>query len=254
MLLAVDAGNSKVAFGFFEGEKLVHVFTAESRQGAAADEYTAFLHTMITRNSIQPWAIESIIMSSVVTPMLPVLFKALKSLSDKPPLLVSARVKLNVAIKYKTPETLGSDRIASACAAYEAYGGPVIVADFGTATTFSVVDGSGGFIGGMICPGLITGYEALCSRTNGIPKAGLTFPRSTIGTNTAEGVQSGLILGHAAMADGIIGMIRKEVGDAHVVATGGLSGMVLPHMAVKVFDEQYMTLKGLKLIHGLNLK
>lgn len=254
MILAVDSGNSKVAFGFFEGEKLVHVFTAESRQGAAADEYTAFLHTMITRNSIQPWAIESIVMSSVVTPMLPVLFNALKSICDKPPLLVSSRVRLNIAIKYKTPETLGSDRIAAACAAYETHGGPVIVADFGTATTFSVVDGSGGLIGGMICPGLITGYEALYSRTNGIPKAGLTYPRNTIGTNTAEGVQSGIILGHAAMADGIIGMIRKEVGDAPVIATGGLSGMVLPHMETKAVDEQYLTLKGLKLIQRLNLK
>ncbi len=254
MILTVDAGNSKVAFGFFEGEKLEHIFTAESRPGATADEFTAFLHTMTNRNSIQPWSIESIIMSSVVPQMLPVLFKALKSISDKPPLLVSARVKLNIAIKYKTPDTLGSDRIAAACAAYNDHGGPVIVADFGTATTFSVVDGSGGFIGGMICPGLITGYEALYSRTSGIPKAGLAYPRSPIGTNSVEGVQSGVILGHAAMADGIIGMVRKEVGDAPVVATGGLSGMVLPHMVVKASEEPNLTLKGLKLIHGLNLR
>src|SRR3990172_813151 len=164
MILAIDAGNSTVGFGFFEGRDLVLSLKAESRPGATPDEYSAFLRSHMRQANIAPEAVGGAVISSVVPPLVHVFFEALKGMTDASPLVVSGRLKLGIKIKYRTPETLGPDRIAAAHAAFEKYGGPVAVVDFGTATTISVVDKGGSFLGGMIAPGLMTGFVALTGR------------------------------------------------------------------------------------------
>jgi len=253
MLLAIDAGNSTVSFGFLEGDSLEKVFKAETRKGATSDEYRVFLHGQMAMAGIDPTMVNGIAISCVVPHLVGLFFEALKGISDASPLLVSTRLKLGIKINYNSPETLGPDRIASASAAYKTYGGPVIVVDCGTATTFSVVDGSGAFLGGAISPGLLTGYDALTTRASSLPRVGLTFPKNAIGRSTGEGVQSGIILGHAAMVGGLIEMLRSELGSqARAVATGGLSDMVAPHVKGLNDTDPHLTLKGLAGIYRLN--
>jgi type III pantothenate kinase len=254
MILAIDAGNSTVAFGFFEGDEPVAVLRAESRTGATPDEYAAFLHAHIVQAGIAPANITGVVISSVVGPLVHVLFEAVKGITHATPMLISTRLKLPLKVRYSTPETLGGDRLASASAAYVSLGGPVVVVDFGTATTLTVVDGGGALLGGMIAPGLLTGYEALIARTSGLPRVGLTTPKDAIGVNTLEGLQSGIIYGHAAMAKGLIGRAESELKEsAVIVATGGLAGMVVPHIGREVHTEPNLTLNGLLGIYNLNI-
>jgi type III pantothenate kinase len=193
------------------------------------------------------------VVASVVPHLVPVFFEALRGVSDATPLLVSPRLKLGVKIGYKTPETLGADRLAGASAAYSAYGGPVAVVDFGTATTFSVVDKDGTFLGGAIAPGLLTGYDALTEKAAGVPRVGLTFPKNAIGMSTGEGVQSGVIFGHAAMVHGMLEKFAAELEwELRTVVTGGLAKTLAPHIKVAHEVEPHLTLKGLAAIYRLN--
>jgi type III pantothenate kinase len=253
MILAIDVGNSTVSFGFFDEDRLAHKFTSASRANSAPDEIISFLSPLMMRAGITWSDIGSIVISSVVPSLVHVFFEAFGPLVAGSPLLVSSRLKLNVKVEYKTPDTLGGDRIAASCAAYEMSGGPVAVIDFGTATTVTVVDAEGNLTGGAIAPGLVTGYEALTSKTAGLPYAGLTFPRSAVGRTTSECIQSGLIFGHAAMADGLLKRVREEMGGRlKIIATGGLAGLVVLQMEEQAEIVPDLTLKGLKLIASIN--
>jgi len=253
VILAIDAGNSTVSFGFFDKDNLKATFRAEARMGATPDEYWSFITSQMGRAGIGRSEVTGIVISSVVPPLVPVFFEALKGICPSLPLVVSNRLKLGIKIRYSTPDTLGSDRLCSTSAAYAIHGGPVIVADFGTATTFSVVDRDGTFIGGAIAPGLLTGYSSLIERTAGLPRVGLTFPKSAIGSGTGEGLTSGIIFGHASMAEGMVGRLRKEMGaDAKCVATGGLAGMVAPHAPSIKEADPHLALKGLAGIYKMN--
>jgi len=253
MLLAIDAGNSSVGFGIFEGANLAVSFKAESRAGATPDEYWSFVSSQMERAGIDEREVKYIAISSVVPPLVPIFFEAFREISDAPPLLVSPRLKLGIKMKYGTPETLGSDRLASASAAFTEHGGPVMVIDFGTATTFSIVDADGAFIGGAIAPGLLTGYYALVEKASGLPKVGLTHPKNHIGTTTGEGLTSGLIYGHACMAEGMLARMTAELGTmCRAVATGGLAGLVASHVAGITSVDPHLTLKGIAAIHMLN--
>ncbi|MBI5695169.1 MAG: type III pantothenate kinase [Nitrospirae bacterium] len=252
MILAVDAGNSSVSFGLFDDKKVVAVFRAESRRGATADEYRDFLDSRMVRAGVMSTDVKGSVVACVVPQLVHVFFEALKGFGGAP-LLVSPRLKLPITIKYSTPELLGADRIASASEAFTVHGGPVVVIDFGTATTFSLVDGTGAFIGGAIAPGMLTGYHALTERASGLPRAGLTFPKKAIGRDTGEGIQSGVIFGHAAMAEGLVERFRAELGaDLKVVVTGGMAETVSPHMKGVEASDQLLSLKGLASIFRLN--
>jgi type III pantothenate kinase len=253
MLLAIDAGNSSVGFGIFDGANLAVSFKAETRPGATPDEYWSFVSSQMERSGIAEREIEAIAISSVVPPLVPIFFEAFKGISDAPPLLVSPRLKLGIKLSYGTPDTLGPDRLASAAAAFTEHGGPVVVVDFGTATTFSVVDAEGAFIGGAIAPGLLTGYYALVEKASGLPKVGLTHPKNRIGTTTGEGLTSGLIYGHAAMAEGMLARMSAELGSpCKTVATGGLAGLVAPHVEGIASVDPHLTLKGIAAIYRRN--
>jgi len=254
MLLAIDIGNSTIPFGIFEGENLKCTFKAESRKKAAADEYSSFIRAQLSSAGLAPEQIDGAVISSVVPTLVHVFFDALKVLGQSSPPLVSARLKLPVNIKYKTPEALGADRIASASGAYNSGKGPVAVVDFGTATTISVVDPEGNFIGGTISPGLLTAYDALINAAAGLPRIGLAYPKKPVGEDTAEGLEAGVILGHASMVDGLLSRAEGQLGlKLKTVATGGLAEMVVPHMTRKTEVHPYLTLKGLALIYKINI-
>jgi len=253
MLIMIDAGNSTVAFGIFEGENLAVSFKAETRKAATSDEYWSFLVAQMDRAGVGASEVEGIAVSAVVPYLVPVLFEAMKGITDKTPLLVSHRLKTTVKMGYKSPETLGPDRLAAVTAAYEIQGGPVAVVDFGTATTFSVVDGQGSFLGGAIAPGLMTGYDALTDKAPGLPRAGFTFPKNALGRSTGEGLMSGVIFGHAAMVDGMLERFKTETGEnLTTVVTGGLSRVVAPHMKGKPKSDPHLVLKGLAAIYRMN--
>ncbi len=254
MLLAVDIGNSTISFGIFEGEDIKCAFKAESRRKATPDEYSAFVRAQTEAYKIPPGAIDGAVISSVAPALVGVFFGVLKTLGMPSPLLVSSRLKLPINIRYRNPETLGSDRIAAASGAFSEGNGPVAVLDFGTATTVSVVDSDGNFLGGTISPGLITSYEALINAAAGLPGIGLAYPKKPIGEDTAEGLESGVILGHAAMAEGLLMRMESQSGAKfRAVATGGLADLVVPHMARKPEIYPYLTLKGLARIYRMNI-
>ena len=254
MLLAIDIGNSTISFGIIEGEEIKCAFKAASRRKTTPDEYSAFLRTQLAAYKIPPGAIDGTVISSVAPVLVGVFFSVLKTLEMPSPLLVSSRLKLPIKIKYKNPETLGSDRIAAASGAFSGGNGPVAVLDFGTATTVSVVDSGGNFLGGTISPGLITSYEALTNAAAGLPKIGLAYPKKVIGEDTTEGLESGVIIGHAAMAEGLLMRMEGQSGAKfRAVATGGLADMVAPHMARKPEIYPHLTLKGLAAIYKMNL-
>ncbi len=253
MLLAIDSGNSSIGFGIFEGETLAVSFKAESRAGATADEYWSFVSSQMDRAGVSEREIDAVAISSVVPALVPVFFEAFKALSDSPPLLVSPRLKLGIKLKYGSPDTVGADRLAASAAAYLEHSGPVIVVDFGTATTFSVIDKEGSFVGGAIAPGLLTGYNALVQKASGLPRVGLTHPKAAIGTTTGEGLTSGLIFGHAAMAQGMLVRLGQELGaEAKSVATGGLAGLVAAHAKGIAAVDPFLTLRGIASIFRLN--
>jgi type III pantothenate kinase len=254
MLLAIDIGNSTISFGIFDGEGLKTTFKAQSRRKATSDEYSSFIRAQFSNAGLTPGQIDGAVISSVVPTLVHVFFDALKALGQSSPLLVSSRLKLPINIKYKTPEALGPDRIASASGAWNPGKGPVAVVDFGTATTISVVDSKGNFIGGTISPGLLTAYEALINTAAGLPRIGLAYPKKPVGEDTAEGLEAGVILGHASMADGLLLRAEGQLGlKLKTVATGGLSEMVVPHMTRKTDVHPHLTLAGLALIHKINI-
>ncbi|MHB8174403.1 MAG: type III pantothenate kinase [Nitrospirota bacterium] len=254
MLLAIDIGNSTISFGIFEGEIIKCAFKAESRKKAPADEYSAFIRAQIMSLGIPPEQIDGAVISSVAPALVHVFFDVLKTLGMPSPLLVSSRLKLPIKIKYRFPDALGSDRIAAASAGFIYVKGPIAVLDFGTATTISVVDSVGDFLGGTISPGLITSYEALINAADGLPRIGLAYPKKPVGEDTAEGLESGVILGHASMSEGLLIRAEGQLGvKLGTLATGGLAQMVVPHMARKTAIDPYLTLKGLAIIHKLNI-
>ena len=254
MILAIDAGNSTIAFGFFEGDELVAVFKAESRTGATPDEYAAFLHAHIGQAGIDPSNITGVVISCVVGPLVHVLFEAVKGMTTATPMLISTRLKLPVKVRYATPETLGGDRLASASAAYTSFGGPVIVVDFGTATTIDVIAEDGGYLGGAIAPGMNMIADALHLFTARLPRVDIAAPSQVIATNTNDGLRAGVFYGYLSLIEGLARRTLDEMNTptASVIATGGLARIVAPHIPLIHAVDMELPYEGLRIIHELN--
>jgi type III pantothenate kinase len=168
------------------------------------------------------------------------------------PVVVGPGVKTGMAVLTDNPREVGADRIVNAIAAFDRYGGPCIVVDFGTATTYDVVSEKGEFVGGVIAPGLEVSAVGLSRVADRLPRVEITAPRSVIGKNTVEAIQSGLVFGTAAEVDGVVERIQKDLGPATVIATGGLAGVVMPHCHSIDHHDQWLTLEGLRLIFARN--
>jgi len=223
MLLAVDVGNSHTVLGVFKGDELRADWRIATRRDSTADEIGVQLRALFVETGFLRDAVEGLIISSVVPDMNGVLAEAGRRYLGQEPLFVGPGMKTGMPIEYENPHEVGADRIVNAVAAVALYGAPVIVLDFGTATTFDVVGPTGSYLGGTIAPGLAVSAEALVERAARLHRVDIKRPTHVIGRNTEESMQAGLYFGYSGLVEGLISRLRHELGcDARVVATGGL--------------------------------
>jgi type III pantothenate kinase len=253
VLLAIDLGNTNLTFGLFEGDRLVKHWRLATRRESTPDELGLSLLQQIREQDLDPRAVEAVVAASVVPPMNAALQEAVQRYFGCPTLMVEPGVKTSLKIHYRDPKEVGADRVVAALAAFRKYGGPLIIIDFGTGTTFEVVSAEGDYLGGAIAPGIAISVEALFQRAARLQRVELKAPPSVIGRSTAESMQAGIIFGYVAQVEGMVERIRRELGlPARVIATGGLSSLIAPETkAIDVVDDRLM-LEGLRLIYELN--
>ncbi len=253
MLLAIDIGNTNIVWGVFDGDQLVADWRIGTDYSKTTDEYAILLLDLLRVEDIGQERVDGVILSSVVPPLTPLFEELAETYFHCRPTTVSAEMKTGLTIAYANPREVGSDRIVNAAAAYRRYGGPLIIVDFGTATTLCAVTADGKYLGGAIAPGLRISAEALYARTAKLPKIELTRPKSAIGQDTVTSMQAGLIFGYAGLVDELVRRIQQEMGrDCFVLATGGLAGIIAPESRSIREVRPQLTLDGLALLYAMN--
>ena len=250
MLLAVDVGNTQTVVGLIDDDDIERDWRISTVRDRAADEYRLLLKGLLGDGGPE---IHGAALSSVVPPATNALQPALAEFTGGPVLVVGPGVRTGISIRIDNPREVGADRVVNAVAAFDLYGGPAVVVDFGTATTFDALGPDGAYLGGSIAPGLEIAVDALIQATSALRRVDLEAPRSVIGKGTVEAIQSGSVYGYAALVDGMVRRMSAELGpETQVVATGGLAPLIIPHCeTVDVIDE-FLTLKGLRRIYDLN--
>ena len=229
MLLVIDVGNTNMVLGVYKDTELLDHWRISTDRQRTTDEYGVLIRELFYLNDFRADDINAIIISSVVPPVVPTLERMCQRYFGLSPLLIGPGVKTGMDIRYDNPREVGADRIVNAVAAYEKYGGPVIIVDFGTATTFCAVDAKGVYLGGSICPGIGISTEALVQRTAKLPRIELKRTDSVICRNTIESMQAGVFYGFVGQVEGIVSRMRRELDmSARVVATGGLAVVIAP--------------------------
>ena len=250
MLLAVDVGNSNIVFGLFSGEALMGSFRMMTNEQRTSDEIGLTICQYFRWRNLEPTAVEDIVIASVVPPVMPMLSKALVDYMGKQPLIVDDTIFPE--IRYEANERLGADRAVACDAAMALYGKPLIVLDFGTATTVDAVDQDGWYLGGSILAGPRTALEALSTKAAALPRVELAHPGTVLGTTAVSQIQAGALVGYLGAIERLIRDTRREMGygDAvKVVSTGGLARLIAAHTdMIDVVDDQ-LILKGLRIIY-----
>lgn len=256
MLLAIDAGNTNIVFAVYDGETQKGIWRASNDARRTADEYAVWLIQLMGLEKIAPADIDATIISTVVPASLFNLTTLCTRYFGNRPLVVGdPDVKLGIRVLSANPSEVGADRVVNTVAAHAAYGGPLVIVDFGTATTFDVVDGDGNYLGGIIAPGVNLSMEALHMAAAKLPLVAVRRPPTVIGRDTVGAMQSGVFWGYVAMVEGLIARIREEFGDPamRVIATGGLSSLFANATdAIEAIDKD-LTLRGLLEIHRRNV-
>ncbi len=253
MLLAIDVGNTSIALGVFDGEKLRTSWSIATDVHRMADEYAALLLDLLRHQGVAPTDIKETVLCSVVPPLIATFKELCQRYFGTPPLVVGAGVKTGVSIRLDNPREVGTDRVVNAAAAHYLYGGPVIIIDMGTATTFDVVSREGDYLGGAIAPGIAVAAESLFTRTAVLPRVDLVHPKRCIGKNTITAMQSGIVFGYVGLIEGIVARIRQELGEgARVIATGGFAQLIAEETPLIEEVNPHLTLVGLRLIHQMN--
>lgn len=253
MLLVIDIGNSNIVTGVYQGQELILVNRIKTDHYKTVDEYLATFSTLWEHGLKQPLKFSRIIISSVVPPLTTVFQELCNKRFNLSPLVVGPGIKTGLVIKTSDPSAVGADRVVNSVAVKELYGVSAIVIDFGTATTFDVLDSNGAYRGGAIAPGLQISLDALVSRTAKLPRIEMNFPKHAIGNDTVSAMQSGCILGYACMVDGLVNKIRSEIPEIkHVIATGGLAEQIAKHLDCITQTDSNLTLKGLRIIAEMN--
>lgn len=255
MILAIDIGNTNIVLGCIENDRILFEARMATDLIKTSDQYCAELKTMLSLFDVAPENIDGSIISSVVPPVLNSFKTAIRKLTGCSALVVGPGIKTGLNIRMDNPSEVGSDLIVAAVAAIAEYGAPLLLVDMGTATTITAIDESGAFVGGCICPGVKISMEALTGRTAQLPGISLDAPRCAIGKNTRDSMRSGIMLGAAAMLDGLLDRMEEELrAKVTVVATGGISKFVLPLCRRKMVYDRSLMLKGLKLLYTRNVR
>ena len=255
MLLAIDIGNSNIVIGCMQDGTIRNEIRIATDLIKTSDQYCMDLKNALSLYDIPRESIEGVIISSVVPPLLNSFRTAVMKLTGKKPMVVGPGIRTGLNIQIDNPSQIGSDLIVAAVAALREYPAPLMIVDMGTATTLSVIDRSRSYIGGCICPGVRVSAEALTSRAALLPAINLEAPRRAIGRNTADCMRSGIMLGAAAMLDGLIDRMEDELGEkATVVATGGISRFVIPMCRREILYDRNLLLKGLEILYLNNKK
>ena len=251
MILTLDVGNTNMTCGVFDGDDIKATFRITTKIPRTSDEYGMMLCNLLEINHIKVSEIEDVAVCSVVPDVMHSLENAIMKYFDVKPMIVEAGVKTGIRIATPHPQQVGADRIVDAVAAYELYGGPVLVMDFGTATTYDLVDAEGAFVGGITAPGIRISAKALWEDAAKLPKIEIKKPDTVLGTDTITSMQSGLVFGQIGQTEYIIKRVKEEAGleEMKVVATGGLGRIIASETeAIDVYDPN-LTLKGILLIY-----
>jgi type III pantothenate kinase len=253
LVVLVDVGNTNTVFGVYQGDELIESFRLSTDTERTADEYGSLLLPLFTRKEIDPTAAEAVVISSVVPPLHLTLDHLGRKYFGKKPLFIEPGVRTGMPIRYDNPTEVGADRVVNAVAARERYGAPVIVVDFGTATTFDVVSAAGEYVGGIIAPGIMISAEALFAHASRLYRVDVRKPSELIGKNTAGAMQAGIYYGYIGLVDGILERLLAEIpGVKTVVATGGQADLIAAGSKYIREVDSMLTLVGLKLIYDRN--
>ncbi len=255
MLLVIDIGNTNITIGVFNGDKIEYTWRLSTIHSRTEDEYGIYIKNLLCEFGLGN-DIKNCVISSVVVQLTERIKTAVKKYLKVESLIISHKIKTNIELKTDNPSQIGADRIANAAAAAEIFDIPAIVVDFGTATSFDVVNSKKEFIGGIITAGMKIQADALSNKTSKLPKLNIEAPEKVIGRNTIDAMLSGIVRGHAAMIDGLISECEKELGEkTAVIATGGYSSVISKYLN-RNFDsiEPDLTLIGAKILFELNQK
>ena len=249
-LLVVDVGNTNVVLGIYDGDTLTRSWRLATARDRTADEY-GILAQQLTAGTVKK--LDGAIVSSVVPPLNSSIAFMVEKYFGVEPMFVEAGIKTGIAVAVDNPLEVGADRIVNSVAAFDKFGGPLIIVDFGTATTFDVITKDGKYVGGVIAPGINISAEALFARASRLPRVDIRRPPSVIGTNTVVNMQSGLFYGYLGLVDGILTRMKREVpGVKRVIATGGLATLFASDSEHIDEVDGDLTLKGLKIIYDRN--
>lgn len=251
MLLAIDAGNTNIKLGLFQGAELLANWRLATDRSRTADEYGNDVRGLFAGMDVKQ--VEAIVITCVV----PQLHDTLRMMSERyfelTPLFVDHTTKTGLTILYDNPSELGADRIVNAVAAVEKYGAPCVVIDFGTATTFNAINSKREYLGGIIAPGLMTAADALFARAARLPRVAIEPPKKVIATSTIEAMKSGLFYGYGSLVDGLIERMLEEMEETpKVIATGGLAELMEHASRYKYQIDENLTLDGLRIVYELN--
>lgn len=250
MLLAIDIGNSNIAFGLHD-QQWLHYWRLNTVANKTSDEYEVLFRSLLTNGQVDLSQIGQVVISSVVPSLRATFQRMVEQMFNKNPVFVNHQLNTGIEVAIDSPHEIGSDLLANAVAGYSIFRGSCIVVDFGTALSITIVDQNGRLLGGSIAPGLESAMKALSSNTAQLPFVELKAPESAIGKNTNHAIQSGIIFGYVGLVEYLIRRIKSEMdGDVKVIATGGLSEVIAP--LTEQFDaiEPWLTLDGLRIIAG----
>jgi type III pantothenate kinase len=255
VLLAIDIGNTNVVFGLYDGSSLAYTFRARAEHTRTADEYGVLLWQLMALRELEPSKVQSVILASVVPPLTDVMADAVRHAFAREPLIVGPGIKTGMSVLYENPRDVGADRIANAIAGYDRVKAGVVIVDFGTALIFDCVSPKGEYLGGVIAPGLQLSLDALLTRAAKLSHIEIAEPPSVVGKSTVHALQSGIVHGYAALVDGMIARIKKELAfDCHVIGTGAHAPLVARHTTSIDSVDEYLTLEGLRILYERNAR